>query len=104
MLMLAAQSAPAQNYPAKAIRFIVGFPPGGPNDILARILSQKLTENLGVPVTVDNRPGADSMIGTQLAARAAPDGYTISMISASTTVHPSVYSKDRKSTRLNSSH
>ena len=92
MLMLAAQSAPAQNYPAKAIRFIVGFPPGGPNDILARILSQKLTENLGVPVTVDNRPGADSMIGTQLAARAAPDGYTISMISASTTVHPSVYS------------
>jgi tripartite-type tricarboxylate transporter receptor subunit TctC len=86
-----AQPAFAQNYPSKAIRFIVGFAPGGPNDIVARIVSQKLTESFGVPVTVDNRPGADSMIGTQMAARSAPDGYTISMISASTTIHPSVY-------------
>jgi tripartite-type tricarboxylate transporter receptor subunit TctC len=89
-LTLLAQSVLAQNYPSKAIRFIVGFALGGPNDILARIVSQKLTESLGVPVTVDNRPGADSMIGTQLAARSAPDGYTISMISASATIHPSV--------------
>jgi tripartite-type tricarboxylate transporter receptor subunit TctC len=80
----------AQTYPTKPIRFIVGFAPGGPNDIVARIVSQKLTESFGLPVTVDNRPGADSMIGTQMAARAAPDGYTISMISASATIHPSV--------------
>jgi tripartite-type tricarboxylate transporter receptor subunit TctC len=81
----------AQSYPSKPIRFIVGFVPGGPNDIIARIVGQKLSERLGVQVPVDNRPGADSMIGTQLAARAAPDGYTISMISASAAIHPSVY-------------
>jgi tripartite-type tricarboxylate transporter receptor subunit TctC len=86
------QAAAAQNFPAKPVRFIVGFAPGGPNDILARIVGQKLAESLGVPVLVDNRPGADSMIGTQLAARATPDGYTISMLSASATIHPSVYS------------
>ena len=54
-------------------------------------MGQKLSEALGVPVPVDNRPGADSMIGTQLTVRAAPDGYTISVISASSTIHPSVY-------------
>jgi tripartite-type tricarboxylate transporter receptor subunit TctC len=91
LLATMAQPALAQSYPAKPIRFIVGFAPGGPNDILARIAAQKLSESLGVPVPVDNRPGADSMIGTQMAARAAPDGYTISMISASATIHPSVY-------------
>jgi tripartite-type tricarboxylate transporter receptor subunit TctC len=91
MLVALAQPTFAQTYPTKAIRFIVGFAPGGPNDIVARIVSQKLTESFGLPVTVDNRPGADSMIGTQMAAKAAPDGYTISMISASTTIHPNVY-------------
>jgi tripartite-type tricarboxylate transporter receptor subunit TctC len=86
-----AQPTLAQNFPNKPIRFIVGFAPGGPNDILARIVGQKLSEGFGVPVPVDNRPGADSMIGTQLAARATPDGYTICMLSASATIHPSVY-------------
>src|SRR5258706_12905998 len=89
--MLLVQPVFAQTYPTKPIRFIVGFAPGGPNDIVARIVSQKLTESFGVPVTVDNRPGADSMIGTQMAAKATPDGYTISMISASATIHPSMY-------------
>jgi tripartite-type tricarboxylate transporter receptor subunit TctC len=91
VLMLGAHAAFAQTYPNKPIRLIVGFAPGGPNDIIARIVSQKLAENLGVPVPVDNRPGADSMIGTQLAARAAPDGYTLAMISASAAIHPSIY-------------
>jgi len=91
MFAVLAQPVFAQNYPTKPIRFIVGFAPGGPNDIVARIVSQKLTESFGVPVTVDNRPGADSMIGTQMAARSAPDGYTISMISASSTIHQSMY-------------
>jgi tripartite-type tricarboxylate transporter receptor subunit TctC len=91
MLATLAQPVLAQHYPGKAIRFIVGYTPGGPNDIVARIVGQKLTESFGVPVTVDNRPGADSMIGTQMAARSAPDGYTITMISASTAIHPSVY-------------
>lgn len=91
LAQLTASGAAAQSYPTKPIRLIVGFAPGGPNDIVARIVGQKLAEGVGVPVTVDNRPGADSMIGTQLAARAAPDGYTISMISASAAIHPSVY-------------
>jgi tripartite-type tricarboxylate transporter receptor subunit TctC len=91
MLAVGAQTAFAQAYPSKPIRLIVGYAPGGPNDIIARIVGQKLSESVGVPVTIDNRPGADSMIGTQLAARAAPDGYTIAMISASATIHPSVY-------------
>ncbi|MGZ5231442.1 MAG: Bug family tripartite tricarboxylate transporter substrate binding protein [Burkholderiales bacterium] len=81
----------AQNYPTKPLRLVVGYSPGGPNDILARVVGQKLSDGLGVPVLVDNRPGADSMIGTQLTARATPDGYTISVISASSTIHPSVY-------------
>jgi tripartite-type tricarboxylate transporter receptor subunit TctC len=90
---LAVLAAPvlAQNYPSKPVRLIVGYSPGGPNDILARVVGQKLSDALGVPVPVDNRPGADSMIGTQLTARAAPDGYTICVISASSTIHPSVY-------------
>jgi len=74
----AAHPAAAQApYPAKPIRFLVGFPPGGTNDIVARLLSPKLTEYLGQPVVVENRAGASTAIATELAARAAPDGYTI---------------------------
>jgi tripartite-type tricarboxylate transporter receptor subunit TctC len=93
-MMLTALALPvfAQTYPTKPIRFIVGFAPGGPNDIVARIVGQKLSESLGVPIPVDNRPGADSMIGTQMTARSAPDGYTMGLISASATIHPSVSS------------
>ncbi len=79
-------------YPAKAIRFIVGFAAGGPNDTLARLIGARLTETLSVPVTVDNRPGADSIVGTEIVARAPADGYTIGMISSGATIHPNVYS------------
>ncbi len=78
-------------YPAKAIRFVVGFAPGGPNDTLARLIGARLTETLAVPVTVDNRPGADSIIGTEIVARAPADGYTIGMLSSGGTIHPNVY-------------
>ncbi len=67
----------AQNYPVKPIRFLVGFPPGGTNDIVARALAPKLSENLGQQVVVENRGGANTAIATELAARAAPDGHTI---------------------------
>lgn len=87
----AAQTAAAP-YPAKAIRFIVGFAAGGPNDTLARLVGARLTETLAVPVTVDNRPGADSIVGTEIVARAPADGYTIGMISSGATIHPNVYS------------
>ncbi|MBI2294807.1 MAG: tripartite tricarboxylate transporter substrate binding protein [Betaproteobacteria bacterium] len=69
----------AQAYPSKPIRFIVGFPPGGSNDIVARALAPKLSENLGQQVVVDNRGGANTAIASELLARAAPDGYTILM-------------------------
>ena len=84
----------AQSYPAKPIRFIVPFPPGGGNDLIARELSQHLTESLGQPVVVDNRPGASTLIGAEAAAKASPDGYTLFMGNNSTlTINPHLYKK-----------
>lgn len=91
-LVVAGGPVHAQSYPNKAIRMIVGFAPGGPNDIVSRLVAQKLTESFGVPVIVDNRPGANSIIGMQIAARSTPDGYTLVVISASATTNPNVYS------------
>jgi tripartite-type tricarboxylate transporter receptor subunit TctC len=74
----AAQTAVAQApYPARPIRFLVGFPPGGTNDIVARVIAPRLSEYLGQSVVVENRGGANTAIATEVAARAAPDGYTI---------------------------
>jgi len=75
--MLAAGLVHAQPYPSKPVRFLVGFPPGGTNDIVARALAQKLTENVGQSFVVENRGGANTAIATEIGARAAPDGYTI---------------------------
>lgn len=83
-LALAAAAAHAQDrYPDKPVRFIVGFSPGGGSDILARLLSEKLTESWGRPFVVDNRSGAGGTIALSLTANAAPDGYTMMMISGS---------------------
>ena len=76
-LAMGAALATAQPYPNKPIRFLVGFVAGGTNDIVARALAQKLTENLGQSVVVENRGGANTAIATEAGARAAPDGYTI---------------------------
>jgi len=72
-------------FPSKPIRFVVGFPPGGGNDLLARMVGQKLADRTGRAVVIDNRPGAGGNLAAELVARAAPDGYTILMISSS---HP----------------
>lgn len=87
-LGLAAGQAPAQSYPSKPISFIVPYGPGTGNDIIARILSQKVGESWSQPLVVDNRSGAAGAIGTELAARAAPDGHTILIASTSQLINP----------------
>jgi tripartite-type tricarboxylate transporter receptor subunit TctC len=71
------QIARAQTYPTRPVQIIVGFVPGGPSDILARLMGQWLSERLGRPFIIDNRPGASSNIGTEAVVKASPDGYTI---------------------------
>lgn len=77
VLLAAALCGAAEDYPKRPIRFIIPFPPGGANDIVARIVGPKLTERFGQPVVVDNRPGATGTIALDLTARAQPDGYTL---------------------------
>ena len=81
----------AQDYPNKPIRLIVPYPPGGFNDTLARTLGQKLTASWHQPVIVDNRPGGGSTIGTNIVAKASPDGYTLLIASFAFAVNPSLY-------------
>jgi tripartite-type tricarboxylate transporter receptor subunit TctC len=92
-LVVAAGPLHAQTYPAKPVRLILPFPPGGPSDILGRALSQKLSEQLGQQVIADNRPGAGGNLGLELAAKAPPDGYTIVLSSPLIALSPSLYSK-----------
>jgi tripartite-type tricarboxylate transporter receptor subunit TctC len=89
-----ATGAWAQTWPTKPVRIIIPFPAGGTTDILARVAAQKLTESLGQQVVPDNRPGAAGNIGTELVAKAPPDGYTLLTAPGSTlTIHPSLYAK-----------
>lgn len=90
---LASAGIHAAEYPAKPIRYVVAFPPGGINDILARIVGQKLNESWGQPVIVDNRPGAGGNVAAELVAKATPDGYTIMNISTAHTISQSLYTK-----------
>ncbi|MBI3067606.1 MAG: tripartite tricarboxylate transporter substrate binding protein [Betaproteobacteria bacterium] len=89
-----AAGAAQVQYPTKPIRLIVPFPPGGTTDVVARVIAQKLTENWSQQVVVDNRPGAGGIIGTELAAKAPADGYTLLLGSITThAVNPSLYKK-----------
>jgi tripartite-type tricarboxylate transporter receptor subunit TctC len=83
----------AEGYPARAVRVIIPFAPGGGTDNLTRIMAPRLTELLGQSIVIDNRPGASGQIGTELAARAAPDGYNIVHVDTSFTSNPSLYPK-----------
>jgi len=90
----AAHEALAQTYPAKPVRLIVPFPPGGSTDIVARIVAQRLSERLGQQLVIENRGGAGGTVGTEVAAKAPKDGYTLVVATTSThVVAPSVYRK-----------
>src|SRR5688572_19898947 len=81
------------SYPTRSIRFIVPFAPGGGTDITARLIGQKLSENLGTAIIVDNRGGGNGALGMEAAAKAAPDGYTLVMITSSQAINMSAYAK-----------
>lgn len=83
----------AQPYPAKPLRLIVAFPPGGTNDIVARLVAQRLSERLGQQMVVENRPGANGALGAEVAARSAPDGYTLFIAAVNHVVLPSLFPK-----------
>jgi len=85
--------AVAQNYPSKAVRMIVPFPPGGGTDYTARLVGQKLSEIWKQPVVIENRPGASTIIGSDIVAKSAPDGYTLLMGSTNHTINPSLIAK-----------
>lgn len=91
VLALSGSAALAQAYPSKPVRIIVPFGPGGFTDVVARILGQKLTVALGQPFIIENKPGAGSMIGTEFVAKAAPDGYTLAIVSSTHVISPWIY-------------
>jgi tripartite-type tricarboxylate transporter receptor subunit TctC len=83
--------ASGQNYPVKLIRVIVPFAAGGPADVLARSIGQQLSENLGQSVIIDDKPGANSNLGMEIAAKAPPDGYTLLLTANTLTINPALY-------------
>ena len=93
MLGITATAALAQAYPNKPIKLIVPFAPGGFTDVVARILGQKLSISLGQPFVIENKAGAGSTIGTDFVAKAAPDGYTLVMVSTTHVISPAIYAK-----------
>ena len=88
-----ARGASAQTYPVRPVRIVVGFAPGGAADITARLIAQWLTDQLGQQFTVENRPGAGTNIGTEAVVNAAPDGYTLLLVSVANTVNATLYEK-----------
>lgn len=93
VLALAPVVGTAQTFPAKPVRFILPFPPGGPTDLQGRVIAQKLSEQVGQQVVADNRPGAGGNVGLELAAKSPPDGYTLVISSSVIASAPSLYSK-----------
>jgi tripartite-type tricarboxylate transporter receptor subunit TctC len=85
--------ATAQDYPNKPVKLVVPYPPGGPTDIVARVVAQKLQEQMGQPFVIDNKPGAGANTGAEAVARSAPDGYTLLVATTAHAINPSLFSK-----------
>src|SRR3954468_11185506 len=81
----------ADAYPVRTIRWIVPYPPGGTTDILARIMAQRISERLGQQALVDNRPGAGNNIGTEMAIKSTPDGYTVFLVNPANAINATLY-------------
>src|SRR5258708_4027909 len=90
-LLLALSAPAAAEYPDKPVRLIIPFPPGGSNDVVGRLVANQLSEKLGHKVFVDNRGGAGGVLGTEAAAAAPPDGYTLLIVSIAHAVNPALY-------------
>ena len=93
LLVAFSVGANAQSYPSRSIRMVVPFPPAGGTDTAARIVSVKVAELLAVPVVIDNRPGAGSMLGTDIVAKARPDGYTLLTVGEEFAINPTLQPK-----------
>ncbi|MBI5320238.1 tripartite tricarboxylate transporter substrate binding protein [Bradyrhizobium sp.] len=91
--LLTTTTAGAQEYPTRPIRLIVGFAAGGGNDIIARVFGQKLSESLGQPVIVENKPGGGAIVATDYVAKSAPDGYTLLLSASGISINPALYDK-----------
>jgi len=92
-LPVVSRIARAQTYPTRPVRIIVGFPPGGPGDILARLTGQWLSERLGHPFIIENRPGAGGNVATEAVVNASPDGYTLLLVNAANAINATLYEK-----------
>jgi tripartite-type tricarboxylate transporter receptor subunit TctC len=90
-LILPAGSASALDYPTRPVRFVVGYPPGGATDILARLIGQRLSETMGQQFVIENKPGAGNNIGTETVVNAAPDGYTVLLVNPANFINTSLY-------------
>lgn len=91
--MTALNGAAAQTYPSRPIKMLVPFPPGGPTDLVARVLAETMAANLGQPIVIDNRPGANGNIAAEAVAKADPDGYTIVYNTSAVAISPALYAK-----------
>jgi tripartite-type tricarboxylate transporter receptor subunit TctC len=92
-IMLPAAAHAAETFPSRPIRLVVPYPPGGGTDIVGRLVAEKLSASLGQPIIVDNRGGAGGVLGTEIVAKATPDGYTLLLVPTSHVINPSIYAK-----------